>query len=673
MSQSGTSDNPASPAKSPVYIYRPLSEGEEIRLLVLEPAVDDLQPLQGFLCHASLRETYLGNMAPQYEALSYVWGCDKKVDDLETPTGSLPITHSLRSALRRVRHPSKPLLVWADAVCINQQDNREKSAQVKMMGKIYSAADRVLVLLDDGVESHEAELQSLLLVSRVSSQELTLLRRSVTRVVGKLLDLPWFLRVWVIQEFVLARKVTFLWGSTFFDWELLRDAVTKDKLKRCVRAEASENGTNLRVPLKTMIVGKNFSLMMRLRQDHHAGFLTQFPDSTSLFAVFEDLRNALFECTFPSDHFFSILGLASDEPHELTSPNYDLPIGSTLLRFGTYFLQQGKVLEMLQGAGLGSTSEFSPSWMPAYNRSRADEGLLELDMGYNAGNEAETQVEFVIKHDVLSVRGILADEIVLLSPVLGSHGRNVAGTNDDFYDNAISSKEAFIELTEELEGGNLEHFRKSWSGGRDDCVTADAFIDLSLSPDTAHCTMLRRALLAMKPIVEPSEGLQYSTSEELLMTQIRTFVHNRKRLKHDEKTALRSVVNMTTSEIQLLTNIVLSWMSPDLGTSPTTEVSARYKNSDVKVDELLEQTSMLVNTTMGRFCRTKNGYLGHVPHRAQTGDLIYIPLGGVTPLVLRRSEERSGMFSLVGACYVDGVMEGEVVLGNEDVSDVSIY
>ncbi|KAK8070600.1 ATPase family AAA domain-containing protein 1, partial [Apiospora hydei] len=60
------------------------------------------------------------------------------------------ITKNLANALRWVKHhwlqyfqgrDSSEFLLWADAICINQEDNEEKSFQVPLMGKIYSAAE----------------------------------------------------------------------------------------------------------------------------------------------------------------------------------------------------------------------------------------------------------------------------------------------------------------------------------------------------------------------------------------------------------------------------------------------------------------------------------------------------------------------------------------------------
>jgi hypothetical protein len=52
-----------------------------------------------------------------------------------------------------LRLEDRKRLIWADAVCINQADDEEKSWQVRMMGDVYRNADRVLIwlgLAEDG-------------------------------------------------------------------------------------------------------------------------------------------------------------------------------------------------------------------------------------------------------------------------------------------------------------------------------------------------------------------------------------------------------------------------------------------------------------------------------------------------------------------------------------------
>lgn len=63
-----------------------------------------------------------------------------------------PVTKNLDSALKHLRLKSRPRVFWADAVCINQSDNAEKSVQVGRMGQIYGNASRVLAWLGEATE-----------------------------------------------------------------------------------------------------------------------------------------------------------------------------------------------------------------------------------------------------------------------------------------------------------------------------------------------------------------------------------------------------------------------------------------------------------------------------------------------------------------------------------------
>ena len=58
------------------------------------------------------------------------------------------------------------------------------------------------------------------------------------------------------------------------------------------------------------------------------------------------------------------------------------------------------------------------------------------------------------------------------------------------------------------------------------------------------------------------------------------------------------------------------------------------------------------------FCVTEDGRMAIVPPLCLTGDIICIVEGARTPFVLCNKEPTS--YSLVGCCYVHGVMEGEI-------------
>lgn len=126
------------------YKYRPLDR-YHVRLLRLH-AVDER--IECSLKHVPLAEA-------KFEALSYVWGSEEKPfravirDESGQDCGCIPLTRNLHNALRDLRDSPelKNENLWIDQISINQEGEEEKNDQVKMMGKIYEKAARVIVYI----------------------------------------------------------------------------------------------------------------------------------------------------------------------------------------------------------------------------------------------------------------------------------------------------------------------------------------------------------------------------------------------------------------------------------------------------------------------------------------------------------------------------------------------
>jgi hypothetical protein len=125
-------------------VYRPFSDPRsEIRLLALDPASAFEAPLVGSLLHAPLADS--GN----FECLSYTWGEIGLAGTLLLSGHEFCIYESVDAALRRLRRDSEVRVLWLDAICINQEDNAEKSIQVPLMRQIYQQASQVCVYLGE--------------------------------------------------------------------------------------------------------------------------------------------------------------------------------------------------------------------------------------------------------------------------------------------------------------------------------------------------------------------------------------------------------------------------------------------------------------------------------------------------------------------------------------------
>lgn len=135
------------------FTYTPLPDAESVRMLTLKAGKDD-EPLRGSLNAFNMKK------APKtfYEPLSYVWGKPVREREFLCDGKALKVTSSLYQALQRLRLPEKDRCVWADQICINQDDTRERGEQVRFMNEIYEHANHVLVWLgpDDRGEAEAA-------------------------------------------------------------------------------------------------------------------------------------------------------------------------------------------------------------------------------------------------------------------------------------------------------------------------------------------------------------------------------------------------------------------------------------------------------------------------------------------------------------------------------------
>src|SRR5690348_3268834 len=116
------------------YTYTPLPEGS-VRLLRLLPNSDTNSYIECRLIVFSMLDS--GSTHP-YEALSYVWGSEDDKTPVYVDGDKLYVTANLYMALSHIRHCLVERIIWADAICINQDDNDEKDRQVQSMAKIYA-------------------------------------------------------------------------------------------------------------------------------------------------------------------------------------------------------------------------------------------------------------------------------------------------------------------------------------------------------------------------------------------------------------------------------------------------------------------------------------------------------------------------------------------------------
>ena len=124
------------------YRYQELQQGQ-IRLLSLKPG----DRYDEIYCELQIQKL---NNAPEFEALSYCCGSDTPPAFIKLDGKYLQVTRNLKLALAYLRRKNGTRRMWIDAICINQEDNEEKAAQVQMMHDIYKQSVKTTVWLEEG-------------------------------------------------------------------------------------------------------------------------------------------------------------------------------------------------------------------------------------------------------------------------------------------------------------------------------------------------------------------------------------------------------------------------------------------------------------------------------------------------------------------------------------------
>ena len=108
---------------------------------------------------------------PTYATLSYVWGeYSQPADAIYINGCKFEVTHNFHEALLTLSTRHRRLLIWVDAVCINQQDDRERASQIALMGEIYTWARPTFVWLGSATGGADKAVQILRYASALRVQ-----------------------------------------------------------------------------------------------------------------------------------------------------------------------------------------------------------------------------------------------------------------------------------------------------------------------------------------------------------------------------------------------------------------------------------------------------------------------------------------------------------------------
>ncbi|KAH8894311.1 hypothetical protein GQ53DRAFT_839926 [Thozetella sp. PMI_491] len=321
------------------YKYEKLpSKGSHVRLLTLMPGNDS--QLEATLASYDLESP----QTPSYAALSYCWQ-NPKFDELVIDGKQIApddeirskyvvchpllcngnnthISTSLRDALRKLRHKTKPRTFWVDALCINQEDIAERATQVLLMQRIYHQASEICMWLgrEDKFAAAAFDLLAQLRVAAgrpavgqdlyhsgaMQRLDLPVFPSAPWEALVRLLERPYFRRIWIVQEMIaspLAAKL-YCGGIRPLPWTTILKAISFLTVSNwLVAIDASYGGQNTMSFVSiTALVGMEWMKGSSTSEDRAR--LRRMA-----------LRTRRFEATDPRDKVFALVGIINDFGH----------------------------------------------------------------------------------------------------------------------------------------------------------------------------------------------------------------------------------------------------------------------------------------------------------------------------------------------------------------------
>jgi hypothetical protein len=574
------------------------------RYLVLDPGTDNM-PLTGRLILEDI------DQAPEYDAISYVWGSPLLESEIICWGKSLRLTASLRDVLHHARLKDKTRNIWADQVCVNQADFVERSNQVALMAKIYEKSSATLIWLGDAPAQTANEVISLFRdVRSIVNQHLNLSDGKWSNMselssddplvsdkrwasLAQLARSPWFYRVWVVQEAGLSKRPQILYGKHNIEWDMLSTTL------RWLRHRGRPIAYKYHLEWHAIHIDRE-AIWSK------AATTLQRDDGLYAWSLLDILHNSRqLEATEPKDYIYAFLGhplvrhASTDEL--IVSPDYTLELNQVFIDFASRWLewtQDLNILAFVQASysqGVCRSTKL-PSWVPAWNRF-AGSVLAQLGENlYDAGREVKSPPKYLKSRRLLVVEGVIFDKVEFAS-------------------------EVFIE----------KDF--AWGQGSGSAL-----------PDTKRKWMLLLEHIFNQEIanthINPEERVT-----ELLYTMANAFTAGM--VSSSREFACRAAGYL----LQYLSEI-----EPPL--DQTTFQIMKSLALPLEFDDFeLQIAGAMINR---RFAVTERGVFGLLPPTTKPGDFCSIIYGAKVPFIIRKITGMSENYEFIGESYINSAMKGEI-------------
>jgi len=483
------------------------------------------------------------------------------------------------------------------------------------MRRIYEKATRVVIFLGKAWDDHEIAIEFLQLVTQSDfhfdpslTPHITVRGHDITsdklrEEVIHFFQMQWWDRIWVVQEYVLAKSVIFQVGNT-----LLAGYVVQQAFQSLAKHGWTCCGGNTTMKIPSPTYG--LSMVNAFRRINVIDFVRCQQYNMSMLQTLAMLR--MRESYDPRDKIYGILGMHF-VPEIKVVPKYETSAKQLYIEFATQYIEQTGKLDVLNHAGylnqgVLDVPSYVPDWtarMSEYEHRHYSSRGNALRL-YNASRGRAAGFK-VCDDDKILLKGVIVDKIA------------VAGSVHDTEMNSLALLDECLQIMAGTSAGHQARAQSKSGTAHEDLPKQELTETLLNGPDErlwrTLCGNISIALVGGTPpplmrIAEPEKDMANYCAWRTWITE-----------------------------------------AQPLGLPPSNGAIAF-------------QQGLQVNTMARKFVVTDRGFIGFAPTTSEKGDVIALLYGGKTPFVLRTTSKSSHMethYNLIGDSYIDGIMHGEAV------------
>lgn len=503
-----------------------------------------------------------------------------------------------------------------------QNDPREKGRQVQLMAKIYENGSRTLVWLGPDREGIAQETVAFIKETSQTARDLIEKYGSVQsipalpkednpisqdvekwKLFDKFVNFVWFTRVWVMQEVGVASVVTMNWGDAVINFS---DVISVNEFQR-------HAPHLLPVWLLSWYLHDAFLGVYMWYGDEHNWKSRVIPDLRRLAAKFGAgptfmdvmIQSSRRNASDPRDHVYALLGhpLATIGDETIVKADYERHVDDVFLEVTVKLMQNiDPTLPLSIACNMGARGERNldgdqPSWVVRWELGQITSAPGRPIHWHHAGGKGTTNIAIDATLKTLTVPAVIFDRVAWFSDLM------LKSTID--IDKLVANPEARPAIDMTWETLPAEPCIYPTAEARRDAFTLCFVSAVYRSGEQAEDDMARHRR-------NSAAYLEYLKSA-----------------RGGKKAATGT---LSEEEQQLFAN------------ARTFETAFTWSSHD------------------RRIMVTEKGFYGLAPPLLRVGDVVGIFPGAKVPYVMRPVTTGNGnTYKLVGACFVHGVMRGEVL------------